>query len=73
MDCVVFDVPDLHCDGCISSVSQVLENFSGVHAVEGDLERLTLTVRYDLTAITPQAMRMQLAAIVYPAAGAREA
>lgn len=73
MNSVVFDIPDLHCDGCISSVSQVLEIFSGVHAVEGDLERLTLTVQYDLAAITPQAMKAQLAAIGYPAAGARGA
>ena len=64
---VVFHVPALHCDGCIASVRSVLEAFSGVHSVEGDLDAFTLTVDYDLAAITPQAMRTQLDAIGYPA------
>ena len=67
---VVFHVPDLHCDGCISSVRSVLEAFGGVHHVEGNLDDFTLTVDYDLAAITPQAMKIQLAAIGYPVASA---
>ena len=69
---VALDIPDLHCDGCIASVSQVLETFSGISEIVGDLEKLTLTVEYDLTTITPQAMKAQLAAIGYPVAGARD-
>ena len=67
---VVFHVPDLHCEGCIASVRSVLEAFSGVHEVDGDLEAFTLTVDYDLASITPQAMRTQLADIGYPVSSA---
>jgi copper chaperone CopZ len=63
---VTLDVPALHCEGCIISVSQVLEAFGGVHSVEGDLEKRQLTVDYDLTTITPQAMAMQLESVGYP-------
>jgi P-type Cu2+ transporter len=66
---VVLDVPALHCDGCIDSVSQVLEEFGGVHAVRGDLHNRQLIVEYDLTAITPQTMSAQLSAVGYPVTG----
>ena len=51
---VVFEIPDLHCDGCIAAVGGVLEGFPGVHAIEGDLGSMTLTIDYDLTSITPR-------------------
>ena len=63
---VVLDVPALHCDGCIVSVSQVLEAFGSVHAVSGDLAARQLTVEYDLGTITPQAMAAQLESVGYP-------
>ena len=66
---VTLDIPALHCDGCISSVGQVLESFGGVHSIEGDLAARQLTVDYDLTTITPQAMAAQLEAIGYPVSG----
>ena len=69
---VVFEIPDLHCDGCIAAVGGVLEGFPGVHAIEGDLSSMTLTIDYDLTSITPQAMKAQLASIGYPVAAARD-
>ena len=69
---VVFDTPALHCDGCIAAVGSVLEGFPGVHAIESDLSSLTLTIDYDLTSITPQAMKAQLASIGYPVAAARD-
>ena len=51
---VVFEIPDLHCEGCIDAVGGVLDSFPGVHAIEGDLSSMTLTIDYDLTSITPR-------------------
>ncbi len=50
----------------------MLETFSGIGEIVGGLEKLTLTVGYDLTTVTPHAMKAQLAAIGYPVAGARD-
>ncbi len=72
MNRVVLRVPDLHCDGCIASISYALETFPGVHDVRGSLEESTLTIDYDLASITPLAMKAQLAAIGYPVADARD-
>ena len=72
MNRVVLHIPDLHCDGCIASVAYALETFPGIHSIDGDLEQATLTVDYDLAAITPLAMKKQLAAIGYPVAGASD-
>ena len=38
--------------------------------VKGALDAFTLTVHYDLAAITPQAMKTQLAVISYPVSSA---
>ncbi|MEX2599704.1 MAG: heavy metal-associated domain-containing protein [Dehalococcoidia bacterium] len=66
---VVFDVPALHCEGCVASVSQVLEPLTGVQAIKGDLEKRQLVVEYDLASVTPQAMALQLEAVGYPVTG----
>ena len=69
---IILEVPALHCDGCISSVAQVLAGFPGVLSIEGDLERRELTVEYDPTSVTPVAMSAQLAEIGYPVAETRQ-
>ena len=70
---VVLDIPALHCEGCVASVSYALSTFTGIHDIEGDLMRKTLTVSYDLGSITPVAMKRQLEAIGYPVADSRDA
>tara|TARA_Y100001960_G_scaffold42714_1_gene42080 strand:- start:3597 stop:3827 length:231 start_codon:yes stop_codon:yes gene_type:complete len=66
---IIFDIPALHCDGCIDSLKSVLENFPGISLVAGDLESLTLSVSYDESSITPEAIKLQLAAVGYVVAG----
>ena len=63
---VTFNIPGLHCDGCISSVSRVLESLGGILDIVGDLEHKNLMVTYDQSTITPFAMTKQLEAIGYP-------
>ena len=66
---IILDVPALHCDGCIESVTSVLENFPGVFSVVGDLDALTLSINYDDSSITPDAIKLQLASVGYTVAG----
>ena len=66
---IIFDIPSLHCDGCISSITSVLENFSGIVSVHGNLEALTLAVNHDDSRIKSEAIKLQLSIIGYPVVG----
>jgi copper chaperone CopZ len=68
---VVLRIPALHCDGCVSSVAQLLEEFPGVESVEGNFTAKEMTVEYDLASITPAAMSAHLAAFGYPVESAQ--
>lgn len=70
---VTLHVPALHCDGCITSVAQVLEEFPSVNVLGADLDAKELTVEYDLNAVTPAAMSAQLDAFGYPVRSTRTA
>ena len=71
MQAIILKVPALHCDGCISSVAQILAGFPGILSIDGDLERRELTVEYAPDSVTPAAMSAQLAEIGYPVAETR--
>ena len=68
---VTLDVPGIHCHGCISSTTMVLEAFPGVFGVEGNVMTKQLTVEFDLASITPAAMSAQLASVGYEVAAVR--
>lgn len=70
---VVMDVPALHCDGCVASVADVLLALNGVQEVAGSVERKELRIDYDLSSVTPLAMKQQMALAGYPAAASRDA
>jgi len=67
---VVLRIPALHCDGCLASAAQLLQEFPRVHAIEGSLRDKELRVEYDMAQITPAAMSAQLGAFGYPVASA---
>lgn len=70
---VLLHIPALHCDGCIASVAQVLEEFPSVNVLAGDLAAKELTVEYDLNAVTPAAMSAHLSSFGYPVRSTRSA
>jgi len=43
----VFDVPTVHCNGCLNTIRKGLIQLSGVQSVEGDLGTKRLIVTYD--------------------------
>ena len=43
----VLNVPEVHCDHCISSIEGALEPMDGVNDAEVDLEATTVTVEHD--------------------------
>ena len=73
MQTVVLTVPALHCEGCISTIAQVLRGFPGVLSVRGDLADKTLTVVYAPESVTTVAMAAQMEEMGFPVTSTRSA
>ncbi|MEC4678680.1 MAG: cation transporter [Nitrospirota bacterium] len=52
----ILDIEGMTCDHCVSSVTKILENFSGVTEVTVSLEENTATVSHDELKTTPSEM-----------------
>ncbi len=50
-------VPSIHCQGCLTAITQALANLPEVKAVEGDLDEKTVTVTYSGGQETPDRIR----------------
>ncbi|MCF3934608.1 heavy-metal-associated domain-containing protein [Acuticoccus sp. M5D2P5] len=61
---MTFDVPDMHCGGCVSSVARILSRLDDKATVEADLE--TRKVRVE-TSASQDAVLKALAAAGFPA------
>ncbi|NOY83538.1 hypothetical protein MNBD_NITROSPIRAE01-621 [hydrothermal vent metagenome] len=52
----ILNIEGMTCDHCVSSVTKILENFSGVTEVTVSLAENTATVSYDELKTTPSEM-----------------
>lgn len=51
-----FEVPDVHCGHCVSSIEGAVGKLAGIDAVDVDLDTHTVAVRYDETELTTEAI-----------------
>jgi len=63
-----FNVPRIHCSGCVRTVTETLKAVPGVTAAEGDEDRQTVDVVFDLAQVSEDRLRQALANVGYPAA-----
>lgn len=63
-----FDVPRIHCSGCVRTVTETLKAVPGVNSAEGDQDRRTVDVVFDPAQVTEERLRQALANVGYPAA-----
>jgi copper chaperone CopZ len=64
----IFNVPRIHCSGCVRTVTETLKAVPGVSAAEGDQDRRTVQVVFDPAQVTEERLRQALANVGYPAA-----
>lgn len=62
-----FEVPNIHCMGCVQAIKNELRELDGVSTVEGDASKQTIEVAYDSPA-TWDAIVAALTEIEYPPA-----
>ncbi len=61
-----FDVPKIHCDGCVSTVTKVLAQLPGVAKVEASAVTKKVLVEFNPTALDEARLREALQAAGYP-------
>lgn len=67
MQSATFRVPDITCDGCISSMQFALRRKPGFVKLEGDARKKTVTIQYDETRTDPGQIKDALEEIGFPA------
>jgi copper chaperone len=68
MDAVTIKVSGMTCQGCVRSVTRVLQALPGVDSVEVSLERGEAAVRYDPARTGVQVLRKAVEDAGYPVA-----
>lgn len=63
-----FNVPRIHCSGCVRTVTETLKAVPGVTSAEGDEDRRTVDVVFDAEQVGEERLRQALANVGYPAA-----
>lgn len=63
-----FNVPRIHCSGCVRTVTEALQAVPGVTSAQGDEDRQTVDVVFDSAAVSEERLRQALANVGYPAA-----
>ena len=63
-----FNVPRIHCNGCVRTVTETLKAVPGVTLAEGDELRRTVDVVWDPAQVSEERLRQALANVGYPAA-----
>jgi len=61
-----FDVPKIHCDGCVRTVTKVLTQLPGVAKVEASAVTKKVLVEFNPTALDEARLREALQAAGYP-------
>lgn len=67
METKTLHVPNISCGHCVMTIQRELEEMDGVHGVEGDAEKMQITVSWDVPA-TLERIKATLEEIHYPAA-----
>jgi P-type Cu+ transporter len=62
----LFEVPRMHCAGCLATIRAALEGEPGIAKVEGDPARKTLAIAHDPARLTPARLVELLTEIGYP-------
>ncbi len=61
-----FDVPKIHCDGCVRTVTKALAELPGVAKVEASAVTKKVLVEFNPTALDEARLREALQAAGYP-------
>jgi copper chaperone CopZ len=61
-----FDVPKIHCDGCVRTVTKALAQLPGVAKVEASAVTKKVLVEFNPTALDEARLREALQAAGYP-------
>ncbi len=61
-----FDVPKIHCDGCVRTVTKALAQLPGVAKVEASAATKKVLVEFNPTALDEARLREALQAAGYP-------
>lgn len=61
-----FNVPKIHCDGCVSTVTKALERLPGVAKVEASAVTKKVLVEFNPTALDEARIREALQGAGYP-------
>jgi copper chaperone CopZ len=62
-----FDVPKIHCDGCVSTVSGAVGKLAGVAKVEASAATKKVLVEFNPTTVNESSIREALKTAGYPA------
>ena len=67
MESKTFSVPNIGCDGCVSTIKTEISEIAGVKQVDADVNTKIVTVKWDAPA-SWSAIENKLAEIEYPPA-----
>jgi copper chaperone len=70
---VILNVPDISCDHCVRTVTQVLQPIEGVRAVNVSLPTQQVQVDYDDKMVNVEQMKVVLDQEAYPVASVQPA
>ena len=68
MENTVVKVGGMTCQGCVKSVTKVLQDLPGISQAEVSLDRGEAAVAYDAALVSPEAMRSAIEAAGFEAA-----
>ncbi|MDR7481177.1 MAG: heavy-metal-associated domain-containing protein [Armatimonadota bacterium] len=63
-----FDVPQIHCDGCVQTVTSAVRKLPGIAKVEASAVTKRVLVEFDPQAVDEARIREALKTAGYPAA-----
>jgi copper chaperone CopZ len=64
---IVYSVPEMHCDGCVRSISTALNQLPGVDSVNVSLESYTAFIKVDTLSSSPFAIQQTIEGLGYSA------
>jgi len=67
MEQVILKAPQIHCDGCISSLRMAMRRVKGVKELAGNLGEKTVTVGFDPEATSVEDIKKAMARVGYEA------